>query len=607
MDDVYILADYARHWVATGRLEWTTGERVEGYSSLVSVALAALLHVLGLAPELALKGIAGASVVAIAVIADRVCERSWAGTAALFGLLLASPTVRWSVDGMDAPLFALVLTGGWLTVTRARPGVGLALLGLAALVRPEGMLHLAVAGALVVLQVGWRRAVMPVFATIFALVAYHSLRTAWFGEFVPTPTLLKIVATPASLYGLRQGVLEAAPYVGALLLLARRPTLATAIAMIPMLLQIAVVTRSSGDWMAGGRLVMPGAIATAVLLAAIHRDGTSVSPLRQALAGVLALLGVALLPAAWGAVGAEWQPLPTVSRLAGGTNRGLVTPLPEDVAWIVEHVPDGRCVLVNDVGMVGGIPGICVLDLRGLVTRASAEAAAEGRQEEWFGELLASESRPYAVRQAWWGGEPQDVPEWLVRQYSSRLDLRYPGGTVGWFAETEASLALDEIAKRWRALAEQHPDHPWIAWRAAIAAVNADDGELAHALARSAAARWPAVDMVADDASRWSFVGGDVPLEWEAGRGFVLVGSGMLETRPVDCLADRLRVESTDLVDVEIESVATDTSVSTALDGKGGTLAFPGCGGEGGGEGRYRVRVVGAGAGTRTILRVVPR
>ena len=606
VDDVYILADYARHWVTTGRLEWTTGERVEGYSSLVSVALAAGLHLLGVAPEVALKGIAAGSVVVLGVVADRVFARSWTGTAALFGLLLASPTVRWAVDGMDAPLFALALSAGWLGVMRGRAGIGFALLALSGLVRPEGVTHLAVVLGLVMWQIGFRRTLARALPTVVALVAYHTLRIAWFGDFVPTPTLLKIVATPASLYGLRQGVLDAAPYLGVLLLVSPRWGVPAAVATLPLLIQIAVETSASGDWMAGGRLVMPGAIATAILLAAIRHEQREVSWVRGGMGVALAFLGVALLPASWGTAGAEWQSFPNLSRLAAGTNRGLVTPLPEDVAWIVERVPEGRCVLVNDVGMVGGIPGVCILDMRGLVTRASAEAAGEGRQDAWFRELLASAPRPFAVRQAWWGGGAKETPEWLVEQYATRVDLSYPGGTVGWFVDTEAKLPLGVIAERWQRLADQHPDHPWIAWRAAIAANNAGDEDEAHALARRAAARWPEVEMVADDASRWSFVGGTVPLEWEAGRGFVVVGTGMLETRGVDCLGERLRVESSERVEVEITDVGTGVSVTTATDSRGTTLEFPACAGELAGGRGYQVRVVDTEPTVRTILRVDP-
>lgn len=608
VDDVYILADYARQLVATGRLEWTNGERVEGYSSIVSVALAGLLHVFGLAPELALKAVAGASVVGIGFLADRVFQRSWAGTAALFGLLLASPTVRWAVDGMDAPLFALVISGGWLALACRRPALAFGVLAFSSLVRPEGSLHLLAGVGVVSWQLGFRRALRGALPTLLGLVAYHSLRTAWFGDFVSTPTLLKVVATPASLYGLRQGLMESAPYLGVLLVLAPRVTITTAVATIPLLLQIAVETRSSGDWMAGGRLVMPGAIATAILLAANHQEPSRVSSVRAAVAGSLAVLGAALLPTAWGSVGAEWQPLPSRGRLAAGTNRGLVTPLPEDVAWIVEHVPEGRCVLVNDVGMVGGIPGVCVLDIRGLVTRASAEAAAGGRQESWFSELLASEARPYAVRQAWWGDDPHVAPGWLSGRYSARIDLRYPGGTVGWFVDDAAKLGLDAIATRWSALADQHPEHPWIAWRTAIAASSAGDDAGAHAAARRAAARWPAVDMVADDASRWSFVGGTVPLEWEAGRGFVIVGSGVLETRPVDCVRERLRVESNEPVGVGMTSISNGRVAATVLLVEAGDLDFPPCDADAGGPGgRYRVTVEAKDSATRTALQVVNR
>ena len=109
--------------------------------------------------------------------------------------------------------------------------------------------------------------------------------------------------------------------------------------------------------------------------------------------------------------------------------------------------------------------------------------------------------------------------------------------------------------------------------------------------------------MVADDVSRWSFVGGTVPLEWEAGRGFMVVGSGVLETRAVDCTRGRLRVESSAPVDVEIPDVGTAAVITTAVDSRGATLEFPGCATESAAGGRYRVRVADAEATNRTIIR----
>jgi hypothetical protein len=281
-----------------------------------------------------------------------------------------------------------------------------------------------------------------------------------------------------------------------------------------------------------------------------------------------------------------------------------VTPLPEDVAWIVEHVPDGECVLINDVGMVGGIPGICVLDMRGLVTRASAEADLERRQDTWFNELLTSKARPFAVRQAWWAEDPREPARWLVGKYPARTDLRYPGGAVGWFSDEDRRLDSRMIAQRWLRLSQQHPDHPWIAWRASIAAANAGDIDGAHTIARSASHRWPEVDMVADDPSRWSFVGGTAPLEWEAGDGFVLFEGETLETRPLSCGQERLVVIAEGAASVDVENLATGAVEIRSVPDSDTALPFSACGLTDDVATQYRVRIRTESPNLRAIVRV---
>lgn len=606
VDDVYITADYARTLATTGRLAWPNGERVEGYSSFVSVGLAALLHMLGLAPETALKWIAAVSMVVIAVVADRVFARTWVGTVALFGVLLATPSVRWAVDGMDAPLFALVLSVGWLAMVRGRFGLGFALLGAASLVRPEGTLHWLVAIGICCRERGIKDVARIVFPSAVSFGVYHALRTFWFGDFVATPTLLKVVAVSTSLYGLRQALQDVAPYLGVLVLVAPKSRREWLLGLAPLLLQIAVETRASGDWMSGGRLIMPGAIASAILLGEFA-GGEVCDVARRVVAAVLCVVGVLYLPVGWGEIKFAFHSPATMNDVVAGTNRGLVTPLPEDVAWIVEHVPDGKCVLVNDVGMIGGIPGVCVLDMRGLTTRRIAEADVGGKRDETFSELLTSAERPYAVRVAWWGSDSHEVPAWLLGRYAATSELTYPGGVVGWFSDTPDRLPEDFVAKRWAQLARQHTDHPWIAWRAAVAAANAGDLASAHEIAGTASVRWPALDELSDNVSRWSFVSGDVPLKWEAGRGFVVDRDAALVSRPVSCAREILRVTT----EAEGASVVVGERPGegvTTLVGAGETrVSFPGCDDRVVGATSYSVWALGISPSVRVGLAVEAR
>ena len=493
VDDVYILVDYGRHWAETGRLEWTTGERVEGFSSLVLVVASALATLGGLAPELALKAIALLSAAAILAVTSKVLPTSRWGALVVVGLGICSPFAYWAGDGMDAMLFALVLAAGWFSLLRGTGHCAFWLLALSAAIRPEGIVHFGAAAFAVSLRERTDMRSLPAMVgPSLALACLFGLRLWWFREPIPTPALLKIVATPYSVHGIAQALGDVVPFLGLLVAVmpagSRWREAGPWISILPLLIQIAVLVRASGDWMTHSRLLLPGAIATIVCLGSMVDTGAS--RLRWGIAVPLVALGGLLQPVGYGQIDVRLQRPPSPAEVGRDYARGLVTPLPEDVAWVVEHVPDGGRVLVNDVGFMGGIQGIHVLDLCGLTTRAIAEASAAGDEDAWLRRLLLNPvGRPFGVRLAFWG-EAAVVPGWLFPSYPRSDTLRYPGGEVVWYYEGSSGPTNGEVARRWEGLQVQHPQHAWIAWRSALAADTAHPGD-GDRIRSAAASRFP--------------------------------------------------------------------------------------------------------------------
>lgn len=411
-------------------------------------------------------------------------------------------------------------TAGWLAAST--------------LVRPEGWLHLFLAAAIGASRVRGKRAILSWVAIPAAALATTSLaRIAWFGFALPTPLVVKVLASPFAPGGASQALSDAAPLAGALVAatLAVHARSVRWVALAPAAIQVLALLSAGGDWMGHARLILPGLLGSLGVLATMPPAESRPGP--TLLAGALALVGATVHPTGDGRFALELRRAPTLEHVVYQYRRGLVTPLPEDVAWAVEHVPEGATILTNDVGFIGGVPGIQVLDLHGLATREVAEAIRAGELDGWLREVLAGPRRPFAVRLAWWGSPPQDPP-WLTPPYPTRADLRYPGGTVTWYADA-SSLTAQAVADRWRALRLQHPQHAWIAWRAAIATGAAEGRAAADSEVLEAQATFPGDPRFEPGTGSTSFSAGSVPLDWVPARGFGLYWDGFLESPAEPC------------------------------------------------------------------------
>jgi hypothetical protein len=114
-DDAYISLRYAQNWVNGAGIVWQPGDRVEGYTNFLQVALFASGLRLGLSGELVAYTVgfvsALGSLVVAALIARRLStseqDNGWAGGIAAV-LIGANPFFAyWSMSGLETPLFIL--------------------------------------------------------------------------------------------------------------------------------------------------------------------------------------------------------------------------------------------------------------------------------------------------------------------------------------------------------------------------------------------------------------------------------------------------------------------------------------------------------------------
>jgi hypothetical protein len=238
--------------------------------------------------------------------------------------------------------------------------------------------------------------------------------------------------------------------------------------------------------------------------------------------------------------------------------QGLDTPLAEDVVWAVENVPPGASISAIDAGFLGGIPGVTLLDLRGLNHRPAALAEAQGSYVSWFEATMSSESRPTFFRVAFWDGKVQSLPQYLTENYQLATTLEYGGGVLQWWSRPDAPPApsSEAVIARWAQITEQHPSHPLLLWHRAL--YLADQGRLAEAeqLRAKGAAQFPYDGRFS--VSGLDFTAGSVPMAWEdgawllggwlrsrplsAGEDLVWMGSGEVRVMPENCAGSTLTV-----------------------------------------------------------------
>jgi hypothetical protein len=478
IDDVFITGSFARTWADTGALAWATGERVEGYSSFGWLALMRWLWLTHVDPGLAVQVVSLACGVTLVALVAMLAPAGAGGHLLTAAVAAWTPLAYWSAMGMETVAFALLCAlalAGCLAGGRAY-ALGCALATAAALTRPEGHAWLLLCLATRLRSPRPGRLDLPLAvaaACVLALGAYHAARVEYFGELWPTSVRIKAQLGgrgPLQALGELSTAVAIAVATLACVEVRRRDRLWV---LSPLALSLAVLLAVNGDWMGHGRLLLPGVVGSVVAALCL---GTP----RRARARSLALGAVAI--ATLGNLEPRFlEPprfrVPVANPIAIYAASELETPLPEHVRWLVDHVPVGATVQAADVGMLSHIPGLSILDSRGLASRAFCDARGSGD----FRALEArydSRQRPRVVQVLRYlppGATAASVAPGLdawLSPLDAALARNYPHAetlvtrTHGWRGVTHfyrwdrARPSVVERRARWRALAARFPHQP---------------------------------------------------------------------------------------------------------------------------------------------------
>jgi len=213
-DDAYITLRYARYFAAGQGPVWNPGERVEGYTDFLWMALIAALHKLGADLVDASLWLSYASMLAVFVIAWRI----WALWADEEGGELAQPAVLamtlllialndslafWGFSGLETGMAAALLTlTAYLFIRESRgarvPWSALAAAA-AAMTRPEMMLVAAVTGGFTLREAAERRdggslGRLALWCAMFAAAygTYFAWRYSYYGQLFPNTYYAKM-------------------------------------------------------------------------------------------------------------------------------------------------------------------------------------------------------------------------------------------------------------------------------------------------------------------------------------------------------------------------------------------------------------------------------
>jgi MFS family permease len=207
LDDSYISFVYARNWVEGHGVVFNVGEKVEGYTCFLWVALMALGIWLGVDVERwsTALGVASAlgTVAVTGALAAELSPPRWRRWAIVPVLCLAfwPPLSWWAASGMETTLFTFLptLAVWWHIRTRAVSLLAPVTLALAAMTRPEGWLLSAILCLDALRQRGTRGlAYIASFTAVFA--PYFAWRTWYYGYLLPNTFYAKVGASDAQLW-----------------------------------------------------------------------------------------------------------------------------------------------------------------------------------------------------------------------------------------------------------------------------------------------------------------------------------------------------------------------------------------------------------------------
>ena len=198
-EDAFISFRYVDQLYEGNGLVFNTGERVEGYSNILWIILVFFFKILGFslvntARILGILFALGTSIVGMGSIKKLIPEDaqlSW-----LFGLwyLLSIPIIFWSQGGLETSLIAFVIMCFIYYQTLTKKGwfwAGVWVV-LGSLTRPEAHMLILLYCIILLCRYQKRECIVGITFVSGFLLMYHLLRIIHFGEFLPTPAMIKL-------------------------------------------------------------------------------------------------------------------------------------------------------------------------------------------------------------------------------------------------------------------------------------------------------------------------------------------------------------------------------------------------------------------------------
>ncbi|MCU0611124.1 MAG: hypothetical protein MUE60_04975 [Candidatus Eisenbacteria bacterium] len=413
VDDAFISFRYARNLAAGNGLVFNPGERVEGYTNFLWTVLHALWLRVGGEPELLAKvlgiGSALGSTVLIAALG-----RLWAHPPtplAAFGCIFwasAGAVAITAVNGLETQMFTFMVTLGIYLYAGAggsirRLAAAVIALALSTLMRPDGWLALAV--TLAHYHGGHRRRASLMPLAVAAMVAGpHVLwRLAYYGSLVPNTFGAK---TGGGLMQTIKGVEYVKNFVNeygkaAFFFLAALPLLrwpldrARSHALVMLAAFFAYVVAAGGDWIPHYRFLVP----IMPLIAVALQDGLltvrASLPRDHGARWIIASAGV------WVFIGVITFDIANQTRyLKMHTDMwadGYRHAHRRVGSWLRDHAAPSETVALMDIGIIGYVSGMRVIDITGLTDPHVAAAPGGWLKKEYSLDYLFGRAPEYFV------------------------------------------------------------------------------------------------------------------------------------------------------------------------------------------------------------------
>lgn len=385
-DDAFISFRYAENWAAGKGLVFNAGERVEGFSNFLWVALLTVANKLGFAPVWTAKVLSLLFALGLLFLLFHTARVLGLDirTAFFCALLLSfsSSIAYFAMSGLETVLYAfLLLLAVWVNRTHEqteKPAALLLLYGVllaAALTRPEGALALGVTSGYHIFRKGFVKKTIPGFvrSQILVYTAVSSLlllRHSYYSDLLPNTFYAKPrgvfvdYGQTALFKNLLSGWLAGSFLLAGVIFLLAKPHDTRKRYAYPLLLCLPqlLFMAYAGDWMTMGRFFLPLLPITLLLFLAVFSCRSRV-PLPVILGLSALFLTTNVLQTKRAFANREAYPYLVMHSTA----------LSKLGSWLKDHVPNQTVIALKRQGAIPYYSELKSIDILGLTDKAIAD------------------------------------------------------------------------------------------------------------------------------------------------------------------------------------------------------------------------------------------